>query len=192
MSMDEVMNLMKKGENAMSKSLFSKVDPEKAIDHFEEAYKILRKLTSTAETSKVQIDLLGKLADCEHSLNMDFSAAKRLEESARLLQLQKEERSHEIVPMLVRSADLYNSAGNYFNACSVTLNACKYLEENDDKVNVENLVEKLAITCEEDPFPQFADILEKAISLLIRMENFEKAREIIKRERDLLQVDRLK
>lgn len=176
----------------MSKRFFSKADPEKALNFFEEAYRVLRKLGSTKDTWKVQVDLLGKLADCEHLLEQDFNAAKRLGEAARLLQLQKEERPNDIVSMLVRSADLYNSAGSYFNACTVILNACKYLEEKDDKVNVEHLVEKLAISCEEDCFPQFTDILEKAISLLIRMENFEKAREIIKRERDLLKVDKLK
>jgi len=192
MSMDEVMKLKKKGENAMSKSLFSKVKPEKALGYFEEAYKVLRKLPSTTETCKVQIELLEKLADCEHILEMDFSAAKRLEEAARLLQHQQEEGPDEIVPMLMRSSELYNSAGNCFKACTVILHACKFLEEKRDKVNVHNLAETLAVTCEEESFPQFTDILEKTISLLIRMECFEKAREIIKRERDLLKVDRLK
>jgi len=187
-----VMKLRKKGENAMNKTLFSKVKPEKALSYFEDAYKVLRKLTSTAETWKVQIDLLGKLADCEHMLEMDFSAAKRLEEAARLLLLKEEERPNDIVPMLVRSADLYKSAGNYFNACSTIIRACRYLEEKKDTVNVENMVEKLANTCEENIFPQFRDLLDKAISILIRMENFQKARDIIIRERDLFAVDKLK
>jgi len=192
MTMKEVMKLRKKGEKAMSKKLFSKVKPEKALSYFENAYKVLRKLPSTAETWNVQVDLLEKQADCEHLLGMDYRAAKRLEETARLLQVQWNDRPNAVAPMFVRSADIYKSGGHYFKACSAILGACQYLAKKDDKEKVENMVEKLALTCEEESFPQFRDVLDQSISLLIRMENFQKAREIMKRERDLFIMSKLK
>jgi len=57
----------------------------------------------------VQIDLLEKLADCEHELDMNFNAGKRLEEAARLLELCEAERCSAVVDMLTRSADFIKS-----------------------------------------------------------------------------------
>jgi len=190
--MEEVIKLSNKGDKAMTNGFFSKVKPEKALSYFEDAYKTLRKLKSNNETRNVQIDLLEKLANCEHLLEMNYNAGKRLEEAARLVVLCDGERLRTAVPMLVRSADSYKTARNYFKACSVMVRACKLLEEQDDTEELANLVEKVVVTCEEESFPQFRDILDQTISLLVRMENFEKAREIVYRERALFTVNKLK
>lgn len=190
--MEEVIKLSNKGDKAMATGFFSKVKPEKALTYFEDAYKALRRLKSSTKTKNMQIDLLEKLAECEHLLEMNYNAGKRLEEAARLVLLCGEERSGTAVPILVRSANFYKTASNYFKACSVMIRACKQLEENEDTEELASLLEKVVVTCEQESFPQVRDILDQAISIHVRMENFEKAREIVYRQRNLLTINTLR
>jgi len=192
--MKDVIKLKKKGEKALKNGCMSRKDPEKALSYFEDANKLLRILEATKLTRSMQVELLEKEAECWTLLNSNFKAGRRLEEALKIVRQNEGMESSKAIAMCTRAADLFTEAGNRSKACDTILCASKSLLSEKVKCPVESLMElvnKLVLICEEEPFPSHRDFLDKIINLLAREEFFDKALDVLRRESVLLSSETL-
>jgi len=184
MSVSDAEQKIKAGDKAMKKSFFSSPKPDRAITHYEEAYKMLKRLGKTKELQTKQVECLQKQAVAQMYVDSYYKAGQCHEYAALILEKRDGEGSKTHTESLLSSADAYAEGNKAMKATQMYLKAAKLMTDDPDALV--KTVAKLVEVCEFCQHSTFSETMGPGFTLLVDADRLDEAIDLLHRENKLI------